>query len=107
MQSCGVVEEEDTSNMCGQWGSDSDFICKAGKGFTPSHGISVFVPYQIQFYYPSSTEQDAFLLNQLHFSNKISLQDLCSNAAMSPSIPTGLHVMHKLTGRQEWHDKGQ
>lgn len=101
------AEEEDTSHVCGQWGSGSDFKSKAGKGFTPSHIISVFVPYHIQFYYPPGTEQDAVLLNQLHFSNKISLQDLYSNAAMSPSIPTGLHEMQKLTGRQERHDKGQ
>jgi len=91
----------------GQWGSGSDFISKDGKGFTPSHGISKFVPYHNQFYYPPGTEQDAFLLNQLHFAKKISLQDLYSNAAMSPSIPTGLHGMHKLTGRQEQHEKGQ
>jgi len=93
--------------VCGQWGSGSDFNSKAGKGFTPSHNISLLVPYHIQFDYPLGTEQDAFLLNQLHFSNKTSLQDLYSNAAMSLSIPTGLHGMNKLTGRQEKHDKGQ
>jgi hypothetical protein len=66
------VEEKKkkTSHVFGQWCSGSDFIRKAGKGSTPSHSISIFVPYHIQFYYPPGTEQDAFLLKQLHLETK-------------------------------------
>jgi hypothetical protein len=58
------------SHVFGQWGSGSDFISKAGKSFTPSHSISIFVPYHNQFYYPPGTERNALVTNQLHFETK-------------------------------------
>jgi len=64
---------------------------------------SLLVPYYIKFYDQSGTKMNTLSLNQLHFSNKISLKSLYP-MAQNQNINTSMLVWH---AKFDWNASGR
>jgi hypothetical protein len=57
-----------------------------------------FVPYYVKFYDPASTQQDAYLLNQLELTTEISQKVEYLIVKINPLIPTDTRGTHTSIG---------